>query len=367
MKKCIVSIVSLFLIIVSHTVTAERVKDLARLAGVRSNQLVGYGLVVGLDGTGDKSGVSFTEQSFRNMLIQLGINIPPGTRLDSKNIAAVIVTTELPSFAKPGQTLDVTVSSIGSAKSLRGGTLLMTPLKASDGSVYAVAQGNLVIGGFGVSGSDGSSVTVNVPSVGRVPGGALVEKTVRSPFTFADDLIFNLNASDFTTAKRLTDAINRVMGAGTARALDATSVQVSAPKNLDHRVSYVSVLENIEVTPADAAAKIVVNSRTGTIVIGQAVRVSPAAVAHGNLTVTISENPVISQPNPLAGGTTTVVPTSEIKVQEETSRAFVFAPGASLRQIVKAVNAVGAAPGDLVAILEALKQVGALHAELIVI
>lgn len=349
------------------TAQAERIKDIAQLAGVRDNQLVGYGLVVGLDGTGDKSGVRFTEQSFRNMLLRLGINVPAGAKLDSKNIAAVVVTATLPPFMKPGQKIDVTVSSISTAKSLRGGTLLMTPLKGADNKVYSIAQGNLVVGGFGVSGSDGSKITVNVPSVGRIPNGATVERMVPSPITSRKDLIYNLHSPDFTTAKRLATSINKVMGPNTAIALDAASVRIVAPKALSQRVSYVSMVENIEFTPAAAPAKIIVNSRTGTVVIGQLVRVSAAAVSHGNLTVTISESPAVSQPNALATGSTVVTPQSDIKVQEEKNRAFVFGPGASLRQIVKLVNAVGAAPGDLVAILEALKQVGALHAELIVI
>lgn len=346
---------------------AERIKDVAKIAGVRSNDLIGYGLVVGLDGTGDKSGQSFTEQSFRNMLIQIGINIPPNIKLDSKNIAAVLVTAKLDPFMKKGQHFDITVSSIGTAKSLRGGTLLMTPLKGIDGNVYALAQGNLVVGGFGAQGSDGSRVTVNVPSVGRIPGGATVEQPVPSPFHSGGHIVFNINNPDFTTAKRMADAINKMMGPSTAFPLDAASVKVMAPKNISQRVNYVSVLENIELTPGEASAKIIVNSRTGTIVIGQHVRVAPAAVTHGNLTVTISENPTVSQPEAFSDGETRTVPASDVKIQQESNRAFVFAPGASLKDIVKAVNAVGAAPGDLVAILEALKQVGALRAELIVI
>lgn len=346
---------------------AERIKDVSSLAGVRTNQLLGYGLVVGLDGTGDAPGPGFTEQTFRNMLTQLGINIPAGVRLDFKNIAAVLVTADLPSFTKRGQRIDVTVSSIGTAKSLRGGTLLMTPLKGVDGAVYGMAQGNLVVGGFGAQGSDGSKVTVNVPSVGRIPSGGTVERNVMSPLHEGEHIVFHLKNPDFTTAKRMSDAINQMMGPGTAQAMDSVSVKVIAPKSQSHRVQYISVLENIQLKPGKAAAKIIINSRTGTIVIGQQVRVSPAAVTHGNLTVTISENPTVSQPNAFAEGETKVVPSSTVKIDQEASRAFVFAPGASLRDIVKAVNAVGAAPGDLVAILEALKQVGALHAELIVI
>jgi len=360
-------IVIIMLLFATQIANAERIKDMATLAGVRINQLIGYGLVVGLDGTGDKSGLTFTEQSFRNMLVQLGINIPPGTKLDSKNVAAVIVTANLSPFVKPGQMIDVTVSSIGSAKSLRGGTLLMTPLKGIDRKVYALAQGNLVVGGFGASGKDGSRITVNVPSVGRIPNGATVEQMVPSPYTQTADLIFNLKRPDFTTAKRMVEAINHTVGPNTAMSLDAASVRVGAPKNLSQRVSYVSLLENIEVKPGKAAAKIIVNSRTGTIVIGQHVSVSPAAITHGSLTVTISENPTVSQPNSFAAGETVTTDQSSVNVEQENNRAFLFSPGNSLRDIVQAVNAVGAAPGDLVAILEALKQVGALNAELIVI
>ncbi len=355
------------LLLLSASPQAERVKDIASIAGVRDNQLLGYGLVVGLDGTGDKSGQTFTEQSFRNMLVQMGINLPVGVKLDSKNIAAVMITAALPPFAKPGQKIDVTVSSIGSAKSLRGGTLLMTPLKGADNQVYAVAQGNLTVGGFGVSGKDGSKITVNVPSVGRIPGGASVERSVASPFAFSEHLIFNLHQADFTTSKRLAKAINTVLGPDTAHSLDAMSVKVTAPVKRSQRASFVSLLENIELQPGEASAKIIVNSRTGTIVIGQHVRVSPAAVAHGSLVVTISENPVVSQPNALSEGETVALDNSKIDVEQKKSRAFVFEPGASLKDIVRSVNAVGAAPGDLVAILEALKEVGALRAELIVI
>lgn len=367
-KKSKIKILSLlFLSLFFINIHAERIKDVAGIAGVRDNQLIGYGLVIGLDGTGDKSGQAFTEQSFRNMLIQLGINIPPGVKLDSKNIAAVLVTADLKAFLKQGQSIDVTVSSIGSAKSLRGGTLLMTPLKAADGQIYAVAQGNLVVGGFGASGADGSKITVNIPSVGRIPNGATVERSVPSPFHLRKNIVFNLHNPDFTTAKRMTKAINNLLGPGTARAIDAASVHVQAPRNSNKKVEFVSVLENIKLTPGEAAAKIIVNSRTGTIVISQHVRVTTAAVAHGNLTVTISENLNVSQPNAFGRGDTVVTPSSQVKINEEKSRAFLFKPGVSLRDIVRAINAVGVAPGDLVAILEALKQAGALRAELIII
>ncbi|WP_035918626.1 flagellar basal body P-ring protein FlgI [Legionella fairfieldensis] len=346
---------------------AERIKDLATLAGVRINQLVGYGLVVGLDGTGDRTGTRFTEESFANMLIQLGVNIPPGAKINSKNIAAVMVTANLNSFMKKGQLMDVNVSSVGNSTSLRGGTLLLTPLKGADGRVYAIAQGNIIVVALGVSGKDGSSVTVNVPSGGRIPNGATVEADIPNPFSLSRTLTYNLHSPDFTTAKRMTDAINEMMGPGTAHAVDAASIQVTAPKLMSHRVDYVSVLENIEFTPGETEAKIIINPRTGTVVIGQLVHVKPAAVSHGNLIVTISENPIVSQPNAFARGRTVVVPDSQINVTEKNSHTFLFAPGPSLRDIVKAINAVGATPADLVAILEALKQVGALNATIIVI
>lgn len=347
---------------------AERIKDIAKVAGVRSNQLVGYGLVVGLDGSGDQtSQAPFTIQSLESMLKQFGIVIPPGVTPQLKNIAAVAVNAELPPFAKPGQTIDVTVSSLANAKSLRGGTLLMTPLKGANGQIYAMAQGSLVVGGFGASGSDGSKITVNIPSAGRIPGGASVERMAPTSMGTSDALVFNLNEPDFTTAKRMADAINDTIGMGSARPLDATSVLVQAPRDSAQRVSYVSVLENLTLEPGDAPAKIIINSRTGTVVIGEHVRVTAAAVSHGSLTVTISERPKISQPAPLSGGNTVVVPTSDVKVAQETNHMFLFEPGVSLDKIVRAVNQVGAAPGDLVAILEALHEAGALRAELIVI
>lgn len=347
---------------------AERIKDLASVAGVRSNQLVGYGLVVGLDGTGDQtSQTPFTVQSLKSMLAQLGITLPANVNPQLKNVAAAMVSAELPAFSKPGQTIDVTVSSIGNSKSLRGGTLLMAPLKGADGQVYAVAQGNLVVGGFGAAAKDGSKITVNVPSVGRIPNGATVERAVNNPFAAGNSLYLNLHSADFTTATRLAQAINDVIGPGTAEPSDAASVCVNAPRDAAQRVSFVSLLENIELQPGEAAAKVVVNSRTGTVVIGQNVRVSSAAVAHGSLTVTITERPTVSQPAPFAGGQTAVVPASDIEIEEEADRMFLFSPGVTLDEIVRAVNQVGAAPGDLVAILEALKQAGALRAELLVI
>ncbi len=363
MVMCLITGVCLGLCVLAQ---AERLKDLANIQGIRSNQLVGYGLVVGLEGTGDRNS-AFTIQSFMSMLRQFGINLPANGNLDIQNIAAVALSAELPSFAKPGQRLDVTVSSIGSAKSLRGGTLLMSPLKGADGQVYAIAQGNLLVSGLGAEGADGSKILVNMTSVGRIPNGATVERAVPSPFYQGDHLVFNLFRADFTTAKRVVDAINHTLGPETARAIDASSVHVSAPKDTAQRVDFVSVVENIPVDPDIGGAKIVVNSRTGTVVIGQHVRVDPAAIAHGGLTVTISENASVSQPNPLSTGTTTALPSSTIQVAKEDGRMFYFKGGTTLQELVQAVNAVGAAPGDLMAVLEALKEIGALHGNLVVI
>ncbi len=362
-------IICLCLCLASPLALADRLKDIASIAGVRSNQLIGYGLVVGLDGSGDQtSQTPFTVQTFENMLTQFGITVPEGTRIQMKNVAAVAIHADLPAFSRPGQTIDVTVSSIGNSKSLRGGSLLMTPLKGIDGQVYAIAQGNLVVGGFGAEGADGSRITVNIPSAGRIPNGATVERSVSSPFASGDHLIFNLNRPDFTTAKRVVDRINETFGPGVAQALDGGSVRVRAPIDPNQRVDYLAMVENLTVEQGSAAAKVIINSRTGPIVIGQDVRVQPAAVTHGGLTVTISENPQVSQPGGvLSGGQTVISPSSQINIEEGDSRMFVFNPGVSLDEIVRAVNQVGAAPGDLMAILEALKQAGALNADLVII
>jgi len=362
MKKLILT---LLLLSIGSSTYAERIKDLANIAGVRTNQLLGYGLVVGLDGTGGKT--QFAQQSLKNMLARFGISIPAGVNLSSKNVAAVAVHAELPAFSKPGQAIDITVSSLGDAKSLRGGSLLMTPLKGADGKVYAVAQGNLVVGGFGVSGSDGSRVTLNIPSVGRIPNGATVERTVPNAFAMGDAIVLNLKTADFTTANRVAKSINHTIGPGIAKPMDAISIKVNSPKNKSQRVAFVSLLENINVIPAEAAAKIIINSRTGTIIIGKHVSVLPAAITHGSLSVTIKEGTQVSQPEPLSEGQTVTAPTTNIEVSQENNRMFLFNPGVKLDQIVRAVNQVGAAPGDLVAILEALKQAGALRADLIVI
>jgi len=347
---------------------AERIKDLATIAGVRDNQLIGYGLVVGLDGTGDQTTQApFSTQSLKNMLSQLGVTIPEGVNPQTKNMAAVMITADLPPFAKPGQRMDITVSSLGNAKSLRGGTLLMTPLKGADGQVYAIAQGNLTVGGFGAGGADGSRITVNVPSVGRVPNGATVEREVPTSFSQGDHLTLNLRRPDFTTAYRMVDVINSRFGDDVAQSIDGSSVQVRAPRDPNQRVAFVSMLENLTLEAAEPPARVVINARTGTVVMGAGVTVRPAAISHGNLTVTISENPAVSQPGALAGGQTAVVPQTDVAIKQDKNRMFLFEPGTALGDIVEAVNEVGAAPGDLVAILEALREAGALRAELVVI
>jgi flagellar P-ring protein precursor FlgI len=359
----------LLLLAFAAAARADRVKDLASVQGVRSNQLVGYGLVVGLDGTGDQtSQTPFTLQSIKNMLIRYGVTIPPGTNPQLKNVAAVTVHADLPPFAKPGQNIDVTVSSIGNAGSLRGGSLIMTPLLGADGQVYAMAQGSLVVGGFGVSGKDGSRIAVNVPSAGRVPNGATVERAVPTGFDATPFVLLNLHTPDFTTASRLVEGINKLLGDATAQAMDGVSVRVTAPIDPNQRIAYLSTLEQIEIEPGDAPARVIVNSRTGTVVIGSHVKVMPAAVSHGSLTVTITERASVSQPYEFSRqGETVVVPESSVSVDQPQARMFVFNAGVDLNDIVRAVNQVGAAPGDLVAILEALKESGALRAELIVI
>lgn len=358
------------LLTVTAAAQAERIKDLASVAGVRSNQLTGYGLVVGLDGSGDQTiQTPFTVQSIINMLTQFGVTIPPGTNLQLSNVAAVTIHAELPPFSKPGQRIDVTVSSIGNAKSLRGGSLLMAPMRGADGNIYAIAQGNLIVGGFGASGNDGSRVTVNVPSAGRIPNGASVERTVANDFHTRESIVLNLHSPDFTTAANLAKLINETLGEGVATAIDAVSINIRAPEDAMQRTPFLAMLESLDVTPGEGPARVIINSRTGTVVIGANVRVTPAAVSHGSLVVTISEQPFASQPQaPFSdAGQTVVLPDSEVSIEEEEASMFLFEPGTSLDDIVQAVNRVGAAPGDLVAILEALKQAGALRAELIVI
>jgi flagellar P-ring protein precursor FlgI len=346
----------------------ERVKDLAAVSGVRSNQLVGYGIVVGLNGTGDQtSQAPFTIQSIENMLAKFGVTIPATSNPQLKNVAAVTVHADLPPFSKTGQTIDVTVSSIGNAGSLRGGSLIMTPMRGVDGEVYAIAQGSLIVSGIGAEGRDGSRISVNIPSSGRIPNGASVEREVPSNFATQPFVMLNLHTPDFTTAARLTEGINKLLGPDTAQAVDSVSVKVQAPVDTNQRIAYLATLEGIEIEPGEAPARVIVNSRTGSVVISSHVRVMPAAVAHGSLSVTITERSDVSQPGPFSQGSTVTTPHSTIDVKEGDARMFLFNAGVNLDEIVRAVNQVGAAPGDLVAILEALKEAGALRAELIVI
>jgi flagellar P-ring protein precursor FlgI len=368
------SFIMMFLVaslVLSPMAYGQRIKDLASVQGVRSNQLVGYGLVVGLPGTGEQS--PFTEQSFRTMLANFGISLDSRLKPKIKNVAAVAVHANLPPFIKPGQTIDVTVSSIGEAASLQGGTLIQTFLKGLDGKVYAIAQGSLVVSGFGAQGGDGSKIVVNTPTVGRIANGAIVERAVPSGFMESDFLTLNLKYPDFSTAKILADTINFRLGADPdkgyviATPIDAASVRVTAPRDVGQRVGFLATLENFEFTPAKASAKVVINSRTGTIVIGQDVRLLPAAITHGGLTVTIAEYQTVSQPNALAEGETVVTTQSIVDVNLDDTRMFSFKPGVTLDELVRAVNEVGAAPGDLMAILEALREAGALQGDLVVI
>lgn len=360
-----IAIAILVALTVAAPAQAERIKDLGAFQGLRTNQLTGYGIVVGLDGTGDDS-LEYTTQGMRGAASRFGLTLPPGINPALKNAAAVIITADLPPFAKPGQTLDITVSALGKAKSIRGGTLLMAPMLGADNQIYAMAQGNVAVGGLGAEGADGSKVSVNIPTAGRIPGGATVERAVDAGFATSPHLTFNLSEADLTTAQRVAQAINGGMG-NIARAEDAVSISIDAAPGAESRAALMSRIENIEVNPADAPARVVVNARTGTVVINGAVRISPAAVAHGKLTVAVKENPRVVQPAPMSQGQTQIQQSSDIQIHEERNPMFKFAPGASLSDIVKAVNAIGAAPSDLVAILEALKEAGAMKADLIVL
>lgn len=360
-----IAVTAVLALFIAGPASAERIKDLAQVAGVRGNALVGYGLVVGLDGSGDRtSQTQFTVQSLKTMLDQLGVTLPPGVNPQLKNVAAVAIHAELPPYAKPGQSIDVTVSSIGNAGSLRGGSLLMAPLKGADGQVYAIAQGSLMVSGFGASGRDGSRISVNAPNGGRIPNGATVERAVAGGASASDTITLNLHEFDFTTASRIVTAVNNAFGPGLARAVDGVTIEIVAPGN--DRIGFLAQLEALDISPGASAAKVIVNARTGTVVMGGHVSVLPAAVSHGSLTVSIMESAQISQPAPFGNGVTAVVPQSTIEISEEGNRMFLL-EGKSLQAIVNAVNAVGAAPGDIVAILEALKRVGALRAELEVI
>lgn len=345
---------------------AERVKDLGQFQGLRANQLTGYGVVVGLAGTGDDSLV-YATQGVQGAVSRFGLTIPPGVNPALKNAAAVMVTAELPPFAKPGQRLDITVSALGKAKSLRGGTLVMAPLYGADGRIYAMAQGNLVVGGLGVDAADGSKLSINIPSAGRIEGGATVERAVDTGFTAGEHLHFNLHQYDATNAGRIADAIDRAFGKGTASVLDGATVQIRAAQGGDARTRMIALIEALDIEAAQPRARIIVNARTGTVVINGAVRVGPAAVTHGKLTVRVDEAPAVVQPAPFSRGETAVEPASDIKVEEAGTPAFLIGGGAKLSDIVDAINRIGVPPGDLVAILEALDQAGALTAELVII
>jgi flagellar P-ring protein precursor FlgI len=372
----VLAVAGLAMALLPTTARADRIKDLTTVAAKRTNQLIGYGLVVGLQGTGAGADVSFTAQSMKAMLGRMGVALEgaladfetasSGGKMDIKNVAAVMVTAELPGFAKPGQKIDINVSAIGKATALRGGSLLLTSLRGVDGEVYALAQGALTATGIDAAAA-GTKVAIGVPTSARVPGGATVERMVDSPFATAEQLILNIREGDFTTMSAIVNAINSRFGAGVAQALDSVSVAVRAPADLSQRVAFMSMVENIDVQPGEPPARVVVNSRTGTVVISRNVRVSAAAVSHGTISVAISATNEISQPNPLAGGQTAGVQNAEVAVNEPNKPMFLFQPGVDLRQIVDAVNQVGASPSALIAILEALKTSGSLRAELLVI
>jgi flagellar P-ring protein FlgI len=350
----------------SQPAHADRIKDLATIQGVRSNQLIGYGIVVGLDGSGDQTiQTPFTVQSIINMMRQMGVNLPPGTNLQLKNVAAVMITSALPPFAQPGQTLDVTVSSIGNAKSLRGGTLLMTPLKGADGQTYAMAQGNLVVGGVGAS-ANGSQAQINHLSVGRISEGATVERALPSSINVSNIVTLELKETDFSTASIMTDTINRFFGANTALALNGRVIEVTPPADKS-RVAFLAELESINMAPAQTNAKIILNARTGSVVMNQAVRLDSCAISHGNLSVIISTTPIISQPQAFSSGETVVAEISQIEINKEPGQLVQIPDGASLSDVVKALNAIGTTPQDLLAILQAMKAAGSLRADLEVI
>ena len=360
-------LLTLFALLFATSVAAERVRDLATVQGVRANQLIGYGLVVGLDGSGDQTTQTpFTTQSLQSMLGQLGINLPPGMNLQLKNVAAVMVTASLEPFARPGQTLDVTVSSLGNAKSLRGGTLLLTPLKGADGQIYAMAQGNVLIAGAGASGA-GSKVQLNQLNAGRVPAGATVERAVASPFMTAESIRLELHNTDFDAARRVAEAINLQWGKGVATALDGRVIDVRAPQSSNERVAFLAQLESLAVESMPAAAKVIINARTGSVVMNQAVSVQPCAVAHGSLSIVVSATPIISQPESFSQGQTVVAEQADIQMRQEGGNLMMVQAGAQLADVVKALNALGATPIDLLAILQAMKAAGALRAELEVI
>ncbi|MBX9795378.1 flagellar basal body P-ring protein FlgI [Sphingomonas sp.] len=356
----------LLLSLVATPALAERVKDLGAFQGIRSNQLTGYGIVVGLPGTGDDN-LEYTVLSMKAVTSRFGLQLPPQFNPALKNAAAVLITAELPPFAKPGQKIDITVSALGRAKSLRGGALILTPLQGADGQVYAMAQGNLAVGGLGAEGADGSKIVVNIPSSGRIPEGATVERAVETGFATTPYLTFNLMRSDFTTAQSVAAAINARLGPGRAQAVDGVSIAIAAPEGADLRAQLMSEIENLAVKSAEPPARVIVNARTGTVVINSAVRLGPAAVTQGKLTVRVDEAQRVSQPAPFSQGQTAVEQRSGVGVAEEVKPIFMIEAGPRLADVVKAMNAIGASPADLVAILEALKEAGALKAELVIL
>jgi len=361
----------------SGTVLADRIKDLTSVAAMRSNQLIGYGLVVGLNGSGDGADVSFTAQSMKTLLNRLGVSLEgplsdfetasSSGKIDIKNTAAVMVTAELPGFAKPGQKIDVTVSAIGKASYLRGGTLLLTSLRGVDGEIYAISQGSLAATGIDATAAAGSKVVIGVPTSARIPQGATVERIVDNPFDKAERVILNVRDSDFTTTTAIVNVINNRFGADVARAMDGVTVSLQAPQDLTQRVAFMSMVENMDVMPGEPSARVVVNARTGTVVISRNVRVTAAAVSHGTISVSVAVTNEISQPGAFSGGTTAAVQNADVAVSEPNKPMFMFNPGVDLRQIVDAVNQVGATPSALIAILEALKSAGSLRADLLVI
>jgi flagellar P-ring protein precursor FlgI len=354
-------------LLVPETALADRLKDLASIAGVRQNQLSGYGIVVGLDGSGDQTTQTpFTVQSIVSMLQAKGVNLPAGTSLQLKNVAAVMVTTSLPAFAQPGQTIDITVSSIGNAKSLRGGTLIMTPLQGADGQVYAMAQGNVLVGGVGAA-AGGAQVQVNHLAVGKIPAGATVERAVASNLGENNQIRLELNTTDFATASRVVEAINTHFGPDVATALDGRVIRVRSPSSSDQRVAFIGILEGLDVSPARQAAKVIMNARTGSVVMNQTVTLDSCAISHGNLSVTIGSEPDVSQPAPFSGGKTVVTQKTSVEVKKDPGKVVLVKGGASLAEVVKAMNAIGASPQDLLSILQALKAAGSLHAELEII
>ena len=367
-RRLLWALALLFLSCLPLQAQAMRIKEVAAVQGVRTNQLTGFGLVVGLDGTGDQTGqMPYTTQGMNNYLQQLGLTLPADAKLQLKNVAAVMVTAQLPPFAQPGQMIDVTVSSVGNAKSLRGGTLITTPLKGVDGEIYALAQGNLLVGGAGASGG-GSKVQINHLSAGRIPGGAQVERAVPTPFALGPTIDLGLNSADFQTARRVAEAINKRMGEGVASAVDGRTVRLVAPPDPHSRVSFIAEIEEIPMEATIPVAKVIVNSRTGSIVMNQAVTLGPCAVAHGNLSVTISSTPMVSQPNPLStGGQTVVTEKTDIKISQDAGSLIQMDAAPQLSDLVRMLNGLGATPQDLLAILQAIKAAGAMNAELEVI